>query len=286
MTHPVIDGRQRQERVRSTLVYLSRTGELPALPQTATAALAIARDPDADAEALGRVIRTDIALAARVLHVANSAAYARRAPARTLRDAIVALGLRKTCDVLVAACFRQLTTSLGPRAHDLWNHSLAVGLAAEELARSTRTIPPGTGFLPGLFHDVGRIAFVLADPVAAEVIQGLADAGGGERCVLEHDWYGFDHTEAGSTLAADWGLDDEACAAIRWHHDPGNAGDARVLATVLNAADGLAYAIGCGFGAAARIDSTLVDLGLSAEDEAGCLERVQHAFTEESALFA
>ena len=81
MTQAMSDGRQRQQHVRSTLVYLSRTGELPAMPQTATAALAIARDPGADADALGGVIRTDVALAARVIHVANSAAYARRAPA-------------------------------------------------------------------------------------------------------------------------------------------------------------------------------------------------------------
>jgi HD-like signal output (HDOD) protein len=276
----------RYDRIRGTLRHLSRTGELPALPQTATVALALARDPDADGDALCRVIRTDIALAARVLHVANSAAYARRVPARTLRDAVLTLGIRKTCDVLVAACFRQLTASAGPRAHELWSHSLAVGLAAEDLATVTHTIAPGAGFLPGLFHDVGRIAFVLADPVGCEVIQGLADAGGGERPALEREWYGFDHAEAGGALAGDWGLDAEACAAIRWHHEPAAAGDARVLATVLDAADFLAYAIGCGIGGTRATESGLAALGLSPDDEASCVERVHRTFSEENALFA
>lgn len=282
-----IDGRARREHVRSTLRHLSRTGELPALPQTATAALAVARDPTANADALCHVIRTDVGLAARVLRVANSAAYARRAPTRTLRDAVVALGLRKTCDILVAACFRQLSgTASGPQARALWNHALAVGIAAEELARATGIVEAGTSFLPGLFHDAGRIAFLLADPTSVEVIQGLADAGAGERTFFEHEWYGFDHTEAGSLLGEEWGLAAEQYDAIRWHHDPEQAGAARPLALLLNAADSLVYAIGCGTGSAAPAAIGIAHLGLSPEAQAGCAERVHVAFVQENELLA
>jgi HD-like signal output (HDOD) protein len=232
------------------------------------------------------VIRTDVGLAARVRHVANSAAYARRTPARTLRDAVVALGLRKTCDILVAACFRQLSSNAaGAQARVLWEHSLAVGIAAEELARVTRAVDPGAGFLPGLFHDAGRIAFLLADPTSAEVIQGLTAAGAGESTFFEREWYGFDHAEAGATLAEEWGLVAEQCDAIHWHHDPSQAGEARPLAVLLNAADGLAYAIGCGAGGAHVSGTGLTHLGLSAEQEATCAERVHVAFTQENALF-
>ena len=103
--------RLRRQHVRTTLINLSRTGELPALPQAASAALALARQPDADSEELCDLIATDVGLAARILRIANSAAYIRRAPARTIRDAVLALGMRKTCDVLVAACFRQVTAT-------------------------------------------------------------------------------------------------------------------------------------------------------------------------------
>jgi HD-like signal output (HDOD) protein len=278
--------RVRRDRVRRTLTHLSRTGDLPVLPHAATAALALARTPDADAERLCDVIRTDVGLAARILRVANSTAYVRRTPARSIAEAVLALGLRKTCDVLVAACFRQMYTASGPYAESLWNHALASAIATEELARVTRAVAPSAAFLPGLFHDVGRIAFLLADPTSAEVIQGLVDAGGGERGALEREWYGFDHAEAGGVLAADWGLEPAACDAIRCHHDPMQAAAGRQLAILLSAADALVYSIGFGTGAEPpRVDVSDA-LGLSADDRTSCAERVARTFATECELFA
>lgn len=282
---PVVAERLRRQHVRATLTHLCRTGELPALPHTATAALALARKPDADADELCELIAIDVGLAARILRIANSAAYARRVPARSIRDAVVALGLRKTCDVLVAACFRQLCALPGSYAQSLWNHALAVAIATDELARMTRRLEPGVGFLPGLFHDVGRIAFLLADLTSADVIQGLVDAGTGTRAELEHEWYGFDHAEAGATLAIEWGLDTEQADAIRWHHDPTNATGGRTLALLLSAADAIAYSIGCGTGPEPPSREILAaDFGLSPADETSCTERVHALFAEQRDL--
>lgn len=284
-TDPTIAERLRRQHVRTTLTNLCRTGELPALPHTATAALALARKPEATAEEVCELIALDVGLAARILRIANSAAYARRVPARTVRDAVVALGLRKTCDVLVAACFRQLCALPGSYAQSLWNHALAVAIATDELARMTRRLEPGAGFLPGLFHDVGRIAFLLADVPSVEVIQGLVDAGTGTRAELEREWYGFDHAEAGATLVAEWGLDDEQADAIRWHHDPAHASGGRTLALLLSAADAIAYSIGCGTGVRGPSSDVLgTDFGLSAADAASCTERVHALFAEHCEL--
>ncbi len=264
-----------QARVRSTLARLSQTGALPTLPAAASAALGMARDPEADVAKLCRVIQTDIGLSARVLRVANSAALGRRNPARKLQEAIITIGLRKTCDILVAACAKRLYEGATGRAEELWNHSLAVAVAAEELARVTRTVEVGCAFLPGLFHDVGRVAFFLADETAAEVIEGLVSNGDGGKSFFEREWYGFDHAEAGAILAEDWGLALELCDAIRWHHEPTEAGAARELATILNAADALAYQIGCGSGLEPPGGVTTAHLGLTPDDEAELIERVR-----------
>jgi HD-like signal output (HDOD) protein len=275
----------RRQRVRTTLTHLSRTGELPTLPHAATAALALARKPDAGPDELCDLIGSDVGLAARILRIANSAAYVRRAPARSVRDAVFALGLRKTCDVLVATCFRQLHHAPGGDTQSLWSHALAVAIATEELARTTGRLEPASSFLPGLFHDVGRIAFLLADETSVEVIQGLVDAGAGTRGALEAEWYGFDHAEAGAILAADWGLDADQCDGIRWHHDPTNASGGRALALLLSAADAIATTIDSGADVERTTDDVLGELGLSADDETGCSERVHAAFTEQRELF-
>jgi len=275
-----------QSRVRSTLARLSQTGALPSLPAAASAALGMARDPETDVDKLCRVIQTDMGLSARVLRVANSAALGRRNPARKLQEAIITVGLRKTCDIMVAACAKRLYEYASSRAEELWNHSLAVGVAAEELARLTRKVEIGCAFLPGLFHDVGRVAFFLADATAAEVIEGLVVDGEGGRSYFEREWYGFDHAEAGAILAEDWGLALELCDAIRWHHDPSEAGAARELATILNAADSIAYDIGCGSSHQPPPGLTTSHLGLSPEDEAALVERVRTAWEEQRDLLS
>ena len=275
-----------QARVRSTLARLSQTGALPTLPAAASAALGLARDPEADVEKLCRVIQTDLGLSARVLRVANSAALGRRNPARKLQEAVITIGLRKTCDILVAACAKRLYEGAVGRAEELWNHSLATAVAAEELARVTRRVEVGCAFLPGLFHDVGRVAFLLADETAAEVIEGLVVNGDGGKSFFEREWYGFDHAEAGAILAEDWGLALELCDAIRWHHHPSEAGAARELATILNAADALAYRIGCGSGLEPPAGVTVTHLGLGPDDESALTEHVRSAWEAQRDLLS
>jgi putative nucleotidyltransferase with HDIG domain len=263
-----VDRQALREHVRSTLTRLSRTGELPALPAAATAALAIARDPEAGVESLCTVIRTDVGLSARILRAANSAAYARRVPARTLAEAVLTLGLRRTCDLLVAAGVRQLFHRVPRCAERMWNHALATALVAEEVARATGAVDPHIVFLPGLFHDVGRIAFLLADDAAFGVVDAQVDSGAKKRPDAERAWYGFDHAEAGAILAEDWGLVHEQVDAIRWHHQPGQADQGRLLAAVLNVGDAGAYVLGFGGGAVAPVDAAGREILLLSADAA------------------
>ena len=263
--------------VNGTLAQLSRTGEVPVLPSRATAALALVRDPDADIERLCRIIRTDVGLVARILRAANSIFYGRRSPAKTLQDAVLTLGMRKTCDLLVAAAARQMFRASGPRARDLWNHALAAALGAEELARRTRSVDPAAAFLPGLLHDVGRIAFLLADATSFEVIAGLALSEEETAAALEREWYAFDHAEAGASLAGEWGLAPESCDAIRWHHRPDEAPLGQTLALLVCAADELAYRIGYGGGARPPAVG-LSALGFSEEDQAACARDLEKSF--------
>jgi HD-like signal output (HDOD) protein len=264
-----------RERVRTTLERLSRTGSLPTLASTATAALGIARDPDGDIDKLCRIISGDMGLVSRVLRIANSAATGRRTTTRTLDDAVMAIGLRKTCDILVGVCARGLYQTASPRTISLWNHAIAVAVMAEELARFTRRADPGLAFLPGLFHDVGRIAFFLTDPTSAEVVEAVVANGEEEASAIEHQWYGFDHSEAGAILVAEWGLGAEQSEAIRLHHDPGTDNG---LAAILHAADALACLLGADTGGLTPGTASRGGLGLSPEDEATCVERARASF--------
>ena len=281
-----IDRQALREHVRSTLTRLSRTGELPALPAAATAAIAIARDPDAGVESLCQVIRADVGLSARILRAANSAAYARRIPARTLSEAVLTLGLRRTCDLLVAAGARQLFRQVPRHAEILWNHALATALIAEDIGRVTGTGDPHLIFLPGLFHDVGRIGFLLAADDAFDVVDSRGDGAAASRPDAERSWYGFDHAEAGAILVEDWGLVHDQVEAIRWHHQPGQAEQGRLLAAILNVADAGAYAMGFGGGTVAPCDVAGRELiGLSGDAMAEAIAGARSVFALHHDLF-
>jgi HD-like signal output (HDOD) protein len=285
-TTAALDRAALREHVRSTLTRLSRTGELPALPAAATAALGIARDPEAGVEALSQVVRSDVGLSARILRAANSAAYARRVPARTLAEAVLTLGLRRTCDLLVAAGARQLYRRVPRHAERLWNHALSSALVAEEVARASGAVDPQLAFLPALFHDVGRIAFLLADDAAFRIVQ---DPGNtlATRPDVERGWYGFDHAEAGAILTEDWGLAADQVDGVRWHHQPAQAERGHVLAAVLNVADAGAYAMGFGGSTIAPPDGAGRDvLGLAPDLAAAAVTEARRVFAEHHELFA
>jgi HD-like signal output (HDOD) protein len=193
------------------------------------------------------------------------------------------VGLRKTGDVLVAACTRDLYAVPSARGRALWNHALAVGIATEQLAEATRRADPATAFLPGLFHDVGRLAFLLADAQSSEAIEDIVSVEG-DRCRTEREWYGFDHTEASASVAALWGLDDELCDAVRWHHRPAEAGPSGPLAELICAADALAYIVDLGVGAPPPVPVCLADLGISPDDAKIYAARLLEAFTHQTRL--
>lgn len=277
----------RRDELRQTLGRLSRTGELPTLPSVATTALSIARDPDANVDQLCRAVQTDVGIAARILRVANSAIYGRRTVCKNLRDAVTTLGMRTMQDVLSAAALRSVLDLRNPVAQRLWDHALAVGIAAEEIGRATRAVRPGGAFIPGLFHDVGRIVFYLGDPTGYDAVVENETNAANELEIghFEREWYGFDHNEAGAVLATDWGLPAEFCDAIRWHHAPAKAPTNERLARLVATADYLAYRmeLGASNGAPERRAAQVHALPLDDEEE--LIARVREAFTAERGQF-
>lgn len=277
------DRERLRDRLRDTIARLSETGILPTLPETARTAMRLAQDVDAGLEKLCTVVATDVGLAACVLRLANSAAYARRQRAVTLQAAVTTIGLRKVVNVVVAASTRSVYGAAGQHAGALWNHALLVGLGAEELSRVRGAAEPETAFLPGMFHDLGRIAFFLADPAAFAEFERTAARWWRNPTAVEVDRFGFDHAEVGAALAEQWNLSPEQCDAIRWHHEPGRA-TGHELAEVINAADVLAHRIE---GRASADGKEVPDtpLALSDEEWTSRAARVRETFEEHRAAF-
>ena len=224
-----------RDGVRTLFARVAETCDLPPLPAVALRAMRLARDPDAKADDLARVVSTDAAIAARVLRIARSAIYARRQAPRTLRDAIMTVGFHALRKILVAASARSIYRADDAVAGALWEHALATALVADELSRAAGEAAGGEGFIAGLLHDVGRLVFHLADPAAYAAL-GHADEH------HEQEVFGVTHAAVGGCLAEQWGLEDDVVEAILFHHTPGGARIGERIA----AADRIAHEIGFG----------------------------------------
>lgn len=214
---------------------IATTCDLPPLPAAAARALTLARDPDSSSESLARVVSTDPALAARVLAMSRSVTYLRRQPPRTLQEAIATVGLRALRRILIAASARAAYRADDQVAQSLWAHSLAAGLAAEELSRVSGGGAAGDAFIAGLLHDIGKLVLHLSNPAAFATL-GVFDED------AERRLFGTTHDEIGGRLAEKWGLEPDIVAGIRGHHDPAGS----PLAVCVGRADRLAMEIGYG----------------------------------------
>jgi HD-like signal output (HDOD) protein len=171
---------------------------------------------DASSQQLAALIQRDVALAGQVMHVANSALYARRTPVVTLSQAIGWLGIREVRNIAFAVAVQgQVFTSSYFRREmaDLWRESVITALFAQEIARLKRRNVE-SAYLCGLLHRAG-MAVILHNVGAAVVKHGLAP---GAQHVMEiaarHE------ARVGTHLAIAWNLPPTVSAAITYWRDP------------------------------------------------------------------
>ncbi|MBI3769215.1 MAG: HDOD domain-containing protein [Deltaproteobacteria bacterium] len=273
ITPPVSEtaGTIARDNVRAVFNHIAETCDLPPMPAAAARALRLARDPDTTTEELAKVVRSDPALAARVLTMSCSVLYLRRTQPRSLHEAIVTVGFQGLRRILMAASVRAASGADDTVAQSLWAHSLATALAADEITKAgggEAAAGGGDAFIAGLLHDVGKLIFHLGDPKAYAQL-GLFDA------AKEHAFFGATHDVAGACVAEIWELDNAIVQAILGHH---GGGDVSPLAAVVARADRIATEIG--YGSVATTDAVR-----AAGESPELVERVRTLFESERALF-
>ena len=123
--------------------------------------IAMAASPATDLSELGSVISRDPVLSARVLQVANSAAFATRGKAiLTIQDAVRQVGISAIRDIAAAMGVFDAIPRPGPGGFNplrCWQHSLAVAQLSQHLAGVADPTKVGLAYLVGLCHDLGEI---------------------------------------------------------------------------------------------------------------------------------
>lgn len=192
---------------------------LPALPNTVTAVQAAMNDKQSSAVDVAERITMDPPIAAKVLSVANSAAYGFPNQVDSIDLAVALLGLRETYSIVLSAAVMNLFEEGSKFDYKIyWEESMNVAAASQLIAKGCGRASGKSYFTAGLLHDIGRIALLEIDPENYTCVDSTLT---GEALITaEQECVGLSHTEAGYELATNWNLPDEISEAIRFHHTP------------------------------------------------------------------
>ncbi|MGM9491847.1 HDOD domain-containing protein [Ideonella sp. YS5] len=196
---------------------------LPAMPQILLRFLEEAGSENASLDTLAQLVMRDPALSARLLTVANSAAFRRGGELRGIKQSLMALGTRMVRTIasclVVQSVFARLSDARPQDLAGFWRHSLLVA----ELARSTAQELGATdgeseeAYLAGLLHDVGQLVLLgglgKAYGTLLSSSQTEADLVGNEQPVLATD-----HAAVGAWVVDQWQLPSLMADAILFHH--------------------------------------------------------------------
>jgi putative nucleotidyltransferase with HDIG domain len=218
--------------------------QLPALPEVVQDLMEYLQLTEVDVAQVAYRIARDPALAAKLLHVANSSFYGLQRQVATIPDALTVLGLRAVGTLVtgaaVATHFQGLVV-VGYDQRAFWLHSAGTALCARALAREL-DVNMENSFTAGLLHDIGRLILAARFP---EKFHSVAIYR------AEHDCYpieaeqavlGFDHTQIGAALAMRWKFPAEITAAIASHHKPMDM-TANSLVDLVHLADVMAHVL-------------------------------------------
>ncbi|MCW9023830.1 MAG: HDOD domain-containing protein [Gammaproteobacteria bacterium] len=194
--------------------------QLPSLSVIVTHLLTqLQRDDVAMAELMEEASH-DQALAARILHIANSPFYGLSAHIGSLKDAGTMLGIHTLYNIVTAAGiighFPPAEDQNFDR-HSFWQHVIGTGICARVLAHHAG-MDQELAFTAGLLHDIGKV--VMAVYFEEDFARVLAYRDEHDCLIREAEQavLGFDHTLVGAQVAQSWKLPKPVVDAIKSHH--------------------------------------------------------------------
>ena len=137
--------------------------ELPSMPAAAVRIVGLCDDPDVELSGLADAVALDPALSARILRIANSAAYNRGHEVTSVDRAMILMGIKL---VKLTALGFVVSATLSDQLDDdsddelasqIWRQCLVKAVACRELAELAQLRVTPEAFLAGLFDGMGQL---------------------------------------------------------------------------------------------------------------------------------
>jgi putative nucleotidyltransferase with HDIG domain len=205
---------------------IAKVRELPPVSAAALKLVSLLEDPEAGNDEAVQVLRQDPAMTAKLLRACNSPALALNEPVASVDQAVLLLGHKQICRMVVAMSLRAPLDMPLPayamEGSDLWQHSLMAATAAELAVMQgiDLEVDSSTAFTAGLLHDIGKL--ITSQFLTRQLLINMRHlvAEGRSPIEAEREVLTTDHAEVGAALAYMWRLPNPIVEAIGLHHTP------------------------------------------------------------------
>ncbi len=225
---------------------------MPAIPAVFLPLLKMLNDSriEVSLDEVVRLVSYDNTIAAQCLRVASSPLFGLAQTPKSIKGAVISLGLRRVETILLTCCLGQAFPAkkgvLDPTV--FWMHSLGCAMVCRKFSEKLGSPDVEKSYMAGLLHDIGFMVNTLVFPKEFAVAMEGACKEGVPLDEAERAAMGFTHCESGSALAEKWKLDPEIVEVIAFHHAVERSEKARPLVALVHLSDLLCRMRGLGYG--------------------------------------
>lgn len=194
---------------------------LPSLPAVAVRLLELSRDPDASIKDIVNTVKSDPAIAARILKTTNSTYFGFSCKVASIERAVPLLGVTSVIGMTLSFALSQDASQpgrLGEYFQAFWKQSVVQAATAEVLGNKHTGTTDCDYFLAGLLIDLGRLAMLRAIPDEYVPVIKAAATDRRSLCEIETETFGINHAQVGYKMLSDWNLPESLQRAIEKHH--------------------------------------------------------------------
>ena len=191
----------------SDIADLMKSVALPVMPEVGLALISTLDAPRTTLDTIRALIAQDPTLSAKLLALANSAAFGLSRKVDNLELAVKLVGLSRIRTLALSACLHNaFSMPDGIDSADFWRYSTDCAGYAQWLAGGLDAkldVDIHRAWLLALMMRLGELIIVQAQPESVEIIEKLPCAPG-QRWAREREAIGFDEAEVTAELARQW----------------------------------------------------------------------------------
>lgn len=202
---------------------LKKISELPTPNFILKRIMDIAGNPSSNTKELEKAVLQSPPLVAKILKLSNSAYYALPRKITKLSQAINILGFKTVRNLAMGifvadSFFRREFEFLDSKK--FWRHSIAVAIAAEQLAQIVNYPDKEEIFLSGMLHDLGKMVMGIITPETVEMVLNVAEYKKVSFLKAEEMLNVMSHQILGKELFKNWNLPDNVIYTAEYHDIP------------------------------------------------------------------